>query len=102
MDRQGFGRQEAGRRRQSRSGERQGAERSGRLEGRPARQIGTCRMRVSCVECALRAWGLFKPVSLNELTVINDIKRDPLALPAGSAILRAGHDCADLYTLYSG
>jgi CRP-like cAMP-binding protein len=54
-------------------------------------------MRVSCFECALRACGLFKPVSDNELAVINDIKRDHLALPAGSQIVRACEDSAELY-----
>jgi CRP-like cAMP-binding protein len=59
-------------------------------------------MRVSCFECALRACGLFKPVSQNELAVINDIKREHLALPAGSEIIRAGQDSAQVYTLYAG
>jgi CRP-like cAMP-binding protein len=59
-------------------------------------------MRVSCFECALRACGLFKPVSDNELAVINDIKRDHLALPAGSQIVHAREDSAELYTLYAG
>ena len=59
-------------------------------------------MRVTCFECALRACGLFKPVSQNELAVINDIKRDHLALPAGTEIIRAGEESLELYTLYSG
>lgn len=59
-------------------------------------------MRVSCFECALRACGLFKPVSQNELAVINDIKRDHLAFPAGTEIIRAGEESLELYTLYSG
>jgi CRP-like cAMP-binding protein len=59
-------------------------------------------MRVSCFECALRACGLFKPVSQNELAVINDIKRDHLTLPAGTEIIRAEQQSAELYTLYSG
>jgi CRP-like cAMP-binding protein len=59
-------------------------------------------MRVTCFECALRACGLFKPVSQNELAVINDIKRDHLAVPAGTEILRAGEESVELYTLYSG
>jgi CRP-like cAMP-binding protein len=59
-------------------------------------------MRVSCFECALRACGLFKPVSQAELAVINDIKLDHLALPTGSEIIRAGQDSAQLYTLYAG
>jgi len=59
-------------------------------------------MRVSCFECALRARGLFNPVSQNELAVINDIKRDHLSLPAGTEIIRAGVESAELYTLYAG
>jgi CRP-like cAMP-binding protein len=59
-------------------------------------------MRASCFECAWRACGLFKPVSRNELAVINDIKREHLTVPAGSEIIRAGQDSPDLYTLYAG
>jgi CRP-like cAMP-binding protein len=59
-------------------------------------------MRVSCFECALRACGLFKPVNQSELAAINDIKREHLALPAGSEIIRAGQDSAEVYTLYAG
>jgi CRP-like cAMP-binding protein len=59
-------------------------------------------MRVSCYECALRACGLFKPVSQNELAVINNIKRDHLALPAGTEIIHPGEDSPELYTVYSG
>jgi CRP-like cAMP-binding protein len=59
-------------------------------------------MRVSCFECALRACGLFKPVTHDELSSINDIKRDHLSLPAGAEIIRAGDDSPELYTLYSG
>jgi CRP-like cAMP-binding protein len=59
-------------------------------------------MRFSCFECALRACGLFKPVSQDELASINDMKRDHLAVPAGTEITRAGRDSAELYTLYSG
>jgi CRP-like cAMP-binding protein len=59
-------------------------------------------MRVSCFECALRACGLFKPVSQTELAFINDMKRDHLVVPAGRQIIRAGQESDDLYTLYSG
>jgi len=59
-------------------------------------------MHVSCFECALRGCGLFRPVSQNELAVINDIKRDHLALRAGTAIIRAEQDSPELYTLYAG
>jgi CRP-like cAMP-binding protein len=59
-------------------------------------------MRVTCFECALRACGLFKPVSPNELAFINKMKRDHLTLPAGSEIVRARQDSPELYTLYSG
>src|SRR3984957_16945514 len=59
-------------------------------------------MQVSCFECALRACGLFKPISTNELGAINEIKRDHVVLPAGAEIIRAGEDSPELYTLYSG
>jgi len=59
-------------------------------------------MDVPCYECALRACGLFRPVTDNELGTINAIKRDHLKLPAGAEIIRAGDDCPELYTLYSG
>jgi CRP-like cAMP-binding protein len=59
-------------------------------------------MRVSCFECALRACGLFKPVSQTELAFINDMKRDHLVVRIGTEIVRAGQDSDELYTLYSG
>jgi CRP-like cAMP-binding protein len=59
-------------------------------------------MQLSCHECALRACGLFKPITPNELGAINDIKRDHLALKAGTEIIRAGDECPEIYTLYSG
>jgi CRP-like cAMP-binding protein len=59
-------------------------------------------MQLSCHECALRACGLFKPITPNELGAINDIKRDHVALEAGREIIRAGDDCPEIYTLYSG
>jgi CRP-like cAMP-binding protein len=59
-------------------------------------------MRVSCFECALRACGLFKPVTPQELNFINDIKRDHLTVPAGTEIIHAEENCSDLYTLYAG
>jgi CRP-like cAMP-binding protein len=59
-------------------------------------------MQVSCYECELRACGLFKPISRNELGAINEIKRDHVALPAGAEIIRTGDENPDIYTLYSG
>jgi CRP-like cAMP-binding protein len=59
-------------------------------------------MQVPCYECALRACGLFRPITDNELGAINEIKREHLTLPAGAEIIRAGEDCPELYTLYSG
>jgi CRP-like cAMP-binding protein len=59
-------------------------------------------MQVSCYECALRACGLFKPITRNELGAINDIKRDHIALKASAEIVRAGDECPEIYTLYSG
>src|ERR1700677_1336413 len=59
-------------------------------------------MRVSCFECRLRACGLFKPIAPEELAHINDIKREHLARPAGTEIIRAEQEGSELYTLYSG
>jgi CRP-like cAMP-binding protein len=59
-------------------------------------------MQLSCYECALRACGLFKPVSREELSSINQIKREHLLVSAGSKIIRAGDNAPELYTLYSG
>jgi CRP-like cAMP-binding protein len=59
-------------------------------------------MQVSCYECALRACGLFKPITPNELGAINSIKRDHIALKAGAEIIRSGDDSPEIYTLYSG
>src|ERR1700722_10485630 len=59
-------------------------------------------MQVSCFDCSLRACGLFKPITTNELGAINEIKRDHLVLPAGAEIIRAGEDSPEIYRLYSG
>ena len=59
-------------------------------------------MQLSCYECALRACGLFKPVSPDELSSINQIKREHLVVAAGREIIRAGDNASELYTLYSG
>jgi hypothetical protein len=58
-------------------------------------------MQVSCYECALRACGLFKPITRNELGAINEIKRDHIALNAGAEIIRSGDESPEIYTLYS-
>jgi CRP-like cAMP-binding protein len=59
-------------------------------------------MQLSCHDCALRACGLFKPITPNELGAINDIKREHVALRAGAEIIRAGDETPEIYTLYSG
>jgi len=59
-------------------------------------------MQLSCHQCALRAYGLFKPVTADELATINDMKKRHLQLPAGAEIIRAGDDSPELFTLYSG
>jgi CRP-like cAMP-binding protein len=59
-------------------------------------------MRLTCYECALRPSRLFKPVEAEELATINEIKRDHIAVAAGTEIIRAGDDSAELYTLYTG
>jgi CRP-like cAMP-binding protein len=59
-------------------------------------------MQLPCFECELRACGLFKPITPNELGAINEIKREHLSLPAGAEIIHAGDDSPEIYTLYSG
>ena len=59
-------------------------------------------MRVPCFECALRACGAFKPINDLELAFINEMKRDHLVCSAGSEIIPAGEEQAELYTLYAG
>jgi CRP-like cAMP-binding protein len=59
-------------------------------------------MATSCYQCALRACGLFKPVSPEELKTINDMLEEQIALKPGTTIVSAGEDCPELYTLYSG
>jgi CRP-like cAMP-binding protein len=59
-------------------------------------------MQVPCQECTLRSCGIFRPITDNELGAIAEMKREHLELKAGSEIIRAGDDCPELYTLYSG
>jgi len=59
-------------------------------------------METSCYQCALRACGLFKPVGPDQLKTINDMLDKQIAVKPGAAIVRAGDDRAELYTLYSG
>jgi CRP-like cAMP-binding protein len=59
-------------------------------------------MQVPCHECALRACGLFKSVTSEELNFINAIKREHLQVPAGEDIIRIGDAAPEIYTLYAG
>jgi CRP-like cAMP-binding protein len=59
-------------------------------------------MTTTCQECALRACGLFKPITPEELAAISDMLTGQIALSAGSEIIRVGDDSPELYTLYSG
>jgi CRP-like cAMP-binding protein len=59
-------------------------------------------MPATCYECALRACGLFKPITPEELSVINDILQERVSRPAGAEIVLAGDDSPELYTLYCG
>jgi CRP-like cAMP-binding protein len=68
----------------------------------PLLMAGAMSQGVSCFECALRACGLFKPVTSDELALIHDIKREHLSVPAGTEIIRPGEESVELYTLYSG
>ncbi len=59
-------------------------------------------MQVPCHECALRACGLFKRVTDEELNSIDEIKREHLKVTAGDEIIRIGDEAPEIYTLYSG
>ena len=59
-------------------------------------------MHLSCYQCALRQCGLFKSVTPDELAAIDNLKKQHVKLSAGAEIIRAGEDCPELYTLYSG
>jgi CRP-like cAMP-binding protein len=59
-------------------------------------------MQVPCHDCELRACGLFKPVTAEELASIQDIKNAHLDMPAGSEIIRIGDPAPEVYTLYAG
>ena len=59
-------------------------------------------MASACYECALRACGLFKPVTPKELDTIFDILEEQIVRRAGEEIIRAGEECPEIYTLYSG
>jgi CRP-like cAMP-binding protein len=59
-------------------------------------------MQVPCYECALRACGLFKRVTDEELSSIDEIKREHLQMAAGEEIIRIGDAAPEVYTLYAG
>src|SRR5580692_2053130 len=59
-------------------------------------------MQVPCYECALRACGLFKRVTDEELNSIDEIKREHLQVAAGEEIIRIGDAAPEVYTLYAG
>jgi CRP-like cAMP-binding protein len=59
-------------------------------------------MQLPCYECELRACGLFKRVTSEELGSINDIKREHIEVPAGGEIIRPGDEAPEIYTLYAG
>jgi CRP-like cAMP-binding protein len=59
-------------------------------------------MQVPCYECQLRACGLFKQITREELGSLHAIKHSHLALRAGSEIIHAGDEAPELYTLYAG
>jgi CRP-like cAMP-binding protein len=59
-------------------------------------------MQVPCTECKLRAYGLFKRITDEELASIQEIKREHLEVAAGSEIIRIGDSAPEVYTLYAG
>jgi CRP-like cAMP-binding protein len=59
-------------------------------------------MQVPCIECKLRAYGLFKRITNEELASIQEIKREHLEVAAGGEIIRIGDAAPEVYTLYAG
>jgi len=59
-------------------------------------------MQVPCHDCKLRAYGLFKRVTGEELAWIQEIKSGHVEIAAGTEIIRIGDDAPEVYTLYAG
>jgi CRP-like cAMP-binding protein len=59
-------------------------------------------MASACYDCALRACGLFKPVTPKELDTIFNMLEGQIARRAGEEIVHAGEVSPELYTIYSG
>jgi CRP-like cAMP-binding protein len=59
-------------------------------------------MQVSCYDCKLRAYGLFKRINAEELASIQEIKREHVEVPAGGEIIRIGDAAPEVFTLYAG
>jgi CRP-like cAMP-binding protein len=59
-------------------------------------------MQVSCYDCKLRAYGLFKRINAEELASIREIKREHVEVPAGGEIIRIGDAAPEVFTLYAG
>jgi CRP-like cAMP-binding protein len=57
---------------------------------------------VPCKACPLRALALFTPHAADELSLIESLKREQIALSADSAVIHEGQTDAPLYTLFSG
>jgi CRP-like cAMP-binding protein len=57
---------------------------------------------VACKACPLRALALFTPHAVDELALIESLKREQIALRADSAVIHEGQTDAPLYTLFSG
>ena len=57
---------------------------------------------VSCRECPLRALPLFVPHSDGEVTLIESLRREQIAVPADRTVIHEGQSDAPLYTLFSG
>jgi CRP-like cAMP-binding protein len=59
-------------------------------------------MQVPCHDCKLRAYGLFKRVTGEELAWIQEIKSGHVEITAGTEIIRIGDAAPEVYTLYAG
>jgi CRP-like cAMP-binding protein len=59
-------------------------------------------MRVRCPQCPLRTRPAFKPKSAEEISYLDQLKRDHIRLAAGTDIIHPGQNNAELYTLFEG
>jgi CRP-like cAMP-binding protein len=58
--------------------------------------------KMRCFDCPLRTKPAFKPKSLEEVAIINEMKRDHITFPTGAEIIHPGQEGTEMFTLFSG